>query len=113
MSDLAAWRAATSGLGTRKHPFSGYGVTSTTPRPSYFVSSTTPVSFTAQWQDFNKKYTKGEIEEAKERIFSLFSNPEPKSSFDSIMYMRAPAESKHSQAERSGGAFDDLMKMFK
>lgn len=74
------------------------------------IGSSTPKSFTSQWMDFNRKYTKTEIDEAKERIFSMFSssnNPV----YDAIMYMKPPAESK--QSTSNTGAFDDLLKMFR
>lgn len=58
-----------------------------------------------QWKDITRKYTKSEIDEAKERIYEVYSGAQERSD-DEINIMRPPSP-------RIGGAFDDLMKMFK
>jgi hypothetical protein len=69
-----------------------------------FSPESSPKSFAAQWIEFNNKYTKNEIDEARDRIHTLLDRSSPPS-YEEMMYMKPPA--------KSGSAFDDLLKMFK
>lgn len=68
-------------------------------------SSSSTKSFAAQWLEFNNKYSRKEINEAKEGIAGLFARSRTPT-YEDMMFMKPPSP-------RSGSAFDDLLKMFK